>query len=193
MINHSLDAGTVLPYIKRAQSLGFEVLVTNTNDNRRDGKRIRGSESPEAHATTVWTQIVQPSNAKSIAIVAHSYGGVVACSLDRNFKEDFTEKVFAVAFTDSVHGSTGGLSLLDKIGINFVASQKPLGTRISHSSEMPLVSAGHPKHEMTSYSCIDPLFEFVEKRYKEHQGQCDDASSDGGKSPETKKPKTDEL
>lgn len=146
-----MDAGTVLPYIKRAQSLGYEVIVTNTNDVYRDGNKIIGSETPEKHATMVWKKIVQPANAKSIAVVAHSYGGYVACSLGEKFKEDFADRVFAVAFTDSVHGSSGKGSRLTRIGTNFVASDKPVGApERSSPNDMPRVSAGHPKHEMTS-------------------------------------------
>jgi len=191
VINHSLDAGTVLPYVKRAQAQGFEVIIANTNDNRRDGKEIAGSRTPEEHADTVWRKVVQPSNARSIVVVAHSYGGHVAARLSVKFEEDFENKVFAVAFTDSVH--MGSDSRLSKIGINFVSSDKPLGTpeRGYSSDGMPRVSAGHPKHEMTSYACTEALFEFIEKMYDQEREQptaCDDSEV-----VETQKPKTDEL
>lgn len=41
IINHSLDHGTQIPYIRRAKELGYEVLITNTNDNYClvDGRR----------------------------------------------------------------------------------------------------------------------------------------------------------
>lgn len=89
----------MLPYIKRARAEGYEILITNTNDNRRNGKPIEGSGSPEEHGATAWKEIVQNSNAKSIAIVAHSAGGFVTSALSKSFKEDFDKKVFAVAFT----------------------------------------------------------------------------------------------
>jgi hypothetical protein len=146
IINHCLDSGTILPYIKEAEKRGYEVVVTNTNDNRRDGHSIKGSRNPEEHANTVWETIIQPANAKSIAVVAHSYGGHVAHVLSKNYKEDFEKKVFVVALTDSVGSSN---RRLDKIGTNFVSSNKPAGTPL-RSDGMPLVSAGHPKHEMTS-------------------------------------------
>jgi hypothetical protein len=180
IINHSLDSGTILPYIKRAQSEGYEIIVTNTNDNYRNRKPIEGSESPEEHANTVWKKIVQPSNAKSIAVVAHSYGGVVAVTLSQTFKEDFESKVFAVALTDGVQGKGG--SRLSEIGINFVSSEKPLGAPESSYGGMKRVSAGHPKHEMTSYSCMSALFEFLDQRYKEERES---------KSPDSKKSRTE--
>lgn len=151
VINHSLDAGTILPYIKRAQEQGYEIIITNGNDNHRNGHSIKGSRNPEEHANTVWETIVQPANAKSIAIVAHSYGGHVASMLSKKYQEDFKNRVFAVALTDSVHGSRGSNSRLSEIGTNFVSSSEPVGTpHKDYDGDMPRVSAGHPKHEMTS-------------------------------------------
>lgn len=49
IINHSLDSGTVLPYIEQAKSLGYEVLITNTNDNYRGSQNIPYNESPRKH------------------------------------------------------------------------------------------------------------------------------------------------
>jgi hypothetical protein len=167
IINDSINSGTILPYIKKARENGFEIVVTNTNDNYRNGKKIAGSSSPEAHAQTVWETLIQPANAKSIAIVAHSYGGVVTVQLASKYKEDFEKQVFAVAFTDSVHGR-GVSRKVAEVGINFVTSEKPVNTVLrSAEGEMELRSAGHIKHEMTSYACIDSLFEFINQRYEE--------------------------
>lgn len=47
------------------------------------------------------------------------------------------------------------------------------------------VSAGHSKHEMTSYACIESLFHFIEEKYKLMNG------SDENKEVEAKKAKTD--
>lgn len=192
-----MDAGTVLPYIRRAQAKGYEVIVTNTNDNYRDGKEIVGSGSPEEHGATVWKQVVQPANAKSIAVVAHSYGGVVVTRLSKKFEEEFNSKVFAVAFTDSVHGSAN--SRISKIGINFVSSSKPLGTpERGYNDGMPLVSAGTSKHELTSYACIDELFKFLDQMYEKERGNADANSAEAASSPEkedqtAKTLKADEL
>lgn len=148
IINHCLDSGTILPYIKQAEKREYEIIVTNTNDNQREKLSIIGSRNPEEHASTVWETIVQPANAKSIAVVAHSYGGHVVNMLSKKYKEDFKTKVFAAALTDSVGGSN---PRLNKIGINFVSSNDPVGTpQRGYDEDMPRVSAGHPKHEMTS-------------------------------------------
>lgn len=83
IINESLNHGTQIPYIDEAKKLGYEVLVLNTNDNQRNGRDITGHSSPTTHAISVWTQFVANANIDSIAIVAHSYGGVVAMDLVR--------------------------------------------------------------------------------------------------------------
>jgi hypothetical protein len=107
----------------------------------------------------------------------------VTTDLSSRFKSDFNDRVFAVAFTDSVHGS-GLTSRMIDIGINFVASDKPLNTEISSSGrDLRRVSAGVNKHERTSHSCIEALFDFIEDRHaKERGGQG-----------ASKKLKTDEL
>lgn len=114
IVNHCLDKGTQLPYIKRAKALGYEVLITNTNQNNRliDGKvqKIPGSEDATTHARSVWdTCISSVVNLKSIGIVAHSYGGIVTLDLAQYKPVEFQKHVFGVAFTDSVH-SFGGAS-----------------------------------------------------------------------------------
>lgn len=111
IINHSIDHGTQIPYVKRAKELGYEVLITNTNHNYRieNGERVAlaGNESPEAHIESVWKQMIEPvkDSIKSFAIVAHSYGGIVTLNLAKNHENEFLEKCFAIGFTDSVHSA----------------------------------------------------------------------------------------
>lgn len=84
IINQSLNHGTQLPYINRARDSGYDVLVLNTNDNERNGQDIPGHSSPSEHAVTVWSEMIASANIKAIAIVAHSYGGVVTMDLVRD-------------------------------------------------------------------------------------------------------------
>lgn len=105
IINQSLDKGTQLSYIKHARDLGYEVLVTNTNDNYRDSRPVPGSDRAEAHGRSVWDRFISPAkNLKHVAIVAHSYGGIVTVNLAQHKPDEFKRLVFGVAFTDSVHG-----------------------------------------------------------------------------------------
>ncbi|XP_076339803.1 cotranscriptional regulator ARB2A homolog isoform X2 [Tachypleus tridentatus] len=177
IINDCINSGTQLPFIKRAQGLGYGVVVLNTNDNTRiaDGKKvfIRGSESPEKHATYVWKEIIQKAAARHIAVVAHSYGGVVLMDLVKKFEKFFHDRVFAVALTDSVHSirhqmvAQSSLRWLQKVACNWVSSPEPLDTpmRIRDSNDLPRVSAGHPSHEMTSWSSFTSIFEFLDNKY----------------------------
>lgn len=172
IINHSLDSGTQIPYINRGRELGYEVLLTNTNDNfRKDGsssKGIKGSRDPTEHAVSVFENYIIPSNPEAVAIVAHSYGGVVTVELAQKFPQFFKEKVFAVGFTDSVHSPSLVSEQLIKVGRNWVTSKEPLDTTLTISrQDLPRYSAGHIKHEMTSYSCMDALFKFFEQRYEQ--------------------------
>lgn len=85
IINESLGHGTQIPYINEAKKRGYEVLVLNTNDNERNGEAIKGHSSPSAHAISVWKELIANANIDRIAIVAHSYGGVVTMDLVREF------------------------------------------------------------------------------------------------------------
>lgn len=188
IINHSLDSGTQIPYIERGRELGYEVLLTNTNDNYRtdaDGNRksIKGSRNPTEHAVSVFERYVIASEPESVAIVAHSYGGVVTVELAQKFPEFFKEKVFAVGFTDSVHSSSLVPEQLIEIGRNWVTSKEPLDTTLTISKrDLPRYSAGHIKHEMTSYSCKDALFKFFEQRHAQLKGEDPEPDSKKSKS-----------
>lgn len=107
IINHSLSKGSQLPYIEKARQLGFDILVMNTNERSRyiNGQwySVTGSSTPERHASYVWDTFITPArNLGLVAIVAHSYGGVVTLDLART-KPNFRALVSRVAFTDSVH------------------------------------------------------------------------------------------
>nr|XP_049462441.1 FAM172 family protein homolog CG10038 isoform X6 [Anopheles coluzzii] len=191
IINDCLDSGTQIPYIRRGRELGYEVLLLNTNDNYRTvkgaRKPIRGSRNPTEHAATVLEQYILASRPESVAIVAHSYGGVVTVELAQRFPDFFRDKVFAVGFTDSVHASSLVPDALKKIGRNWVTAKDPLDTPLTITKhDIPRHSAGHIKHEMTSYSCMSALFEFLESRYAEFR-------TNRGEEPRSKKAKGDEL
>lgn len=97
--------GTQIPYIKKALLRDYGVMVLNTNDNcLPNGKDIQHSSTAEEHAIYVWDTYVSKTEAENIAIVAHSYGGVVTVTLADGMNNDFVKRVKAVAFTDSVHG-----------------------------------------------------------------------------------------
>ncbi|KAG4073413.1 hypothetical protein HA402_007669 [Bradysia odoriphaga] len=174
IMNQSLDHGTQIPYIKLARQNGYDVLVLNTNDNERNDEDIPGHASPSEHANSVWSQMIADANIEAIAIVAHSFGGVVTMDLAHQHAKAFRNQVFAVGLTDSVHMSLppGIREHLQNIGRNWVTSAQPLNTpsKYQHHLDVQRLSAGHKEHEWTSWSAIDVLFEFLEERYKNFVG-----------------------
>ncbi|XP_068231258.1 cotranscriptional regulator ARB2A [Palaemon carinicauda] len=174
IINDSLDWGTQIPFIKKAQEIGYGILVMNTNDNKRKVagsqkmKIIKGSGSPEEHACYVWKKFVHKAKARHIALIAHSYGGCVTTNLFRSEKKDFLKRVFAVAMTDSVHyyPNPDAFKALVKVSRNWVSSSLPLDTQLENRhGDIARVSAGVHVHEKTSYSSIESVFKFLEERY----------------------------
>lgn len=155
-----LKAGSVIPYIEKARSLGYEVLVTNTNYNYYTSKAgyevpITGSENPLSHAVTVWDAIVEPADPEAISIVAHSYGGVVVVDLANKYGDFFEERVFAVGMTDSVHFGGKVSPALQQIGRNWVTSSQPLDTPVrSAKSDVPSFSAGELLFERGFLLCV---------------------------------------
>ncbi|XP_052866182.1 FAM172 family protein homolog CG10038 [Anopheles cruzii] len=190
IINDCLDSGTQIPYIDKGRELGYEVLVLNTNDNYRtvggDRKPIRSSRNPTEHAATVLEQHILASEPEAVAIVAHSYGGVVTVELAQRYPKFFQQKVFGVGFTDSVHSASLVPEVLKGIARNWVTAKDPLDTPLTITKrDIPRHSAGHIKHEMTSYSCMGALFDFLEARYVEFSQRSSE--------PHPKKSKGDEL
>jgi hypothetical protein len=61
---------------------------------------------------------------------------------------------------------------LEKIALNFVASDKPLGTPIHQGQEaVSMVSAGHDTHQWTSHSAYKDLFEKMEHKLNYQQSK----------------------
>lgn len=170
IINDCLDTGTQFQYIRQGLARGYGIMVLNSNDNYRQDKKIPHSGSSEEHAKYVWEEYIQNTKASSILIVAHSYGGILTVMLSENQKKQFEKRVKAVAFTDSVH-SFSGVQVskhLKKVTKNWVSSSAPLDSPVKTlDSDVCRVSAGHPKHEMTSSSCIDSVFKFFDEKLKE--------------------------
>lgn len=60
-----------------------------------------------------------------------------------------------------------------------MTSSKPLNTKLSNSlTDIPCYSAGHTKHEWTSWACIDALFPFLEEKYAEFSNDDQSDESD---------------
>lgn len=170
IINDCLDSGSQLPFINRAIEEGYGVLVLNTNLNSVNGHKVRENSSPTQHMLYVWKHFVQKAKAKHIAFVSHSYGGIVTVKVASE-NQDFQSRVFAVAFTDSIHSDYVTQDLkkfFQEKSRNWVSSDEPLDTEISSRfCSTPKVSAGHSQHEMTSFSSMNSIFSFLKQKYEE--------------------------
>lgn len=182
IINDSLKSGSQIPFIEESLRRGYEVIVLNTNYNSApSGELIRGSEDPESHAIYVWENLVEKNvKAKNIAIVAHSYGGCLTKELVARKYDQVFSRVFAVAFTDSVHSLSAAhdppkvIEFFRKRARNWVRSSLPLDEPIKDSgsqrlNDAPRFSAGHEKHEWTSWSSFAAVFKFLDESYQRLQ------------------------
>ncbi|KAG1681980.1 Protein FAM172A [Nymphon striatum] len=178
IINDCLDSGTQFPFIKRARDEDYGVIVLNTNDNYRIIDQtityIRGSDRPEHHIRYVWDHFIKHAKAKYISFIAHSYGGVAFFDLASNRYEEMKSRVSGVAFTDSVHGvmriSPTVTNWIHNSGCNWVASNLPLDTPVINrrlAEDVPCVSAGHPRHDTTSWSSFSSIFTFLDEKRKQ--------------------------
>lgn len=171
-----MDKGSQIPYINEGKKRDFEILTLNTNENYApDGSRFEESGTPVIHANYVWKNIVLPANAESVAIIGHSYAGHVVMWLARQYQDFFKEKVFAVAFTDAVETAPPEC-IREHIShkmVNWAASDKPVDTlvRPKNSEYIEFRSAGHVKHEYTTYHSQEAVFKYIDQRYEDFQDE----------------------
>lgn len=194
-LNDSLTVGSILPYIERAQSLGYSLAILNPNLNRapikepppltwedffntdksfgstRQGRcvNIKGNASPIDHTIYAWRNVISQSPAAHIVIVAHSAGGFCTSSLLESEWDALRGRLNAVALTDSFLGGCRNAEIRQFIAkncINWAASDQPLDTPLRSTGEKR-VSAGHNTHEWTSSACITSVFPWLENQITE--------------------------
>lgn len=112
-----MDHSTQIAYVQKAIEMGYDVLVSYTNNNYRNenGKRIHleQNQSPDAHtASVLWNKLIAPiyHTIETFTVVAHGYGGSVTLRMADDNRDKLLAKCFAVVFigaTDSMHYSDG--------------------------------------------------------------------------------------
>ncbi|KAI8841609.1 hypothetical protein BJ741DRAFT_594705 [Chytriomyces cf. hyalinus JEL632] len=173
VINRSVYQGSMLQYVDRAQSLGFNVIILNSNLNKMGGVPIRGSESPEDHVHYVWKNLIEPSATRHVLAVAHSFGGVCMQSLLMREKGKIEDRILGIALTDSVHGgffrNPSGVksNVLAHHAVNWVRSDAPLGEGDGLDfAGVELRSAGTDQHDETTVVAIDEVFKYLQEQYE---------------------------
>eukprot|EP01087_Luapelamoeba_hula_P013153 TRINITY_DN3747_c0_g1_i1.p1 TRINITY_DN3747_c0_g1~~TRINITY_DN3747_c0_g1_i1.p1 ORF type:complete len:367 (-),score=74.55 TRINITY_DN3747_c0_g1_i1:140-1240(-) len=180
--NDDLSIGSVLPFIQHAHLLNLGVVVLNPNLNgvRIEGRGvvdIRGNESPENHLLYVWDNILAGAKAQHIFFVSHSYGGIATINLLEKREAALLRRLRGIALTDSMHFfkhralSRQALEFLATSCVDWVTSDQPLDTPVNNGADCICVSAGHLKHEHTSGSAIDSIFNFIVARLELQQQQ----------------------
>ncbi|CAG8485701.1 9889_t:CDS:10, partial [Dentiscutata heterogama] len=193
LIDISVIDGSMINYAKRALDLGFSIVMLNPNEvfwykgkgvlilpkTTAPFDTIPGSESPEAHTSYVFENILmnikspiphRPSAAQKIFIVANSYGGHCAIDVMQNHFNELSERVKAIEFTVSAHSIDFVKTDRMKVWIrehcrNWLMSDLPIGEEIidtrfgCHS-----FSSGSELIEYITYAVIDLVFKFIENK-----------------------------
>eukprot|EP00600_Ochromonadales_sp_CCMP1393_P003680 CAMPEP_0174994864 /NCGR_PEP_ID=MMETSP0004_2-20121128/23875_1 /TAXON_ID=420556 /ORGANISM="Ochromonas sp., Strain CCMP1393" /LENGTH=713 /DNA_ID=CAMNT_0016249153 /DNA_START=54 /DNA_END=2195 /DNA_ORIENTATION=+ len=144
-----ISKGTWLPYIQRAVSVGYAVLILrpNTNSNMNGATKIpiKGSESPEIHALNVWENIVQQAEkAKHISFVC--YGNGASLCKDMFLREMVNTsgpdsnriKAFVSIEASSIVSKDDSADVREALGnvtINLELNQAPRGNRLAYRRE----------------------------------------------------------
>eukprot|EP00727_Mastigamoeba_balamuthi_P006453 m51a1_g2428 hypothetical protein (523) ;mRNA; f:833392-836976 len=175
-INDSLDAGSALPDFAWALERGWAVVALNPNAAAKQAGPGVSEDAAYGHVAAVWEDWVSKSSASRVAIMAHSYGGVLTAKLAEHFGPFFSEKVKAVAMSDSVHGlaedtaaSSAWAGWKEGATRNWAASTAPLDKELPRAGEASCerVSAGHEKHVWTTFSARQSMHAFIETRLKD--------------------------
>ncbi|XP_020383637.1 putative protein FAM172B [Rhincodon typus] len=192
ILHDCLDTGTQIPFIKKALSERYEVIVLNCNDSfmavkqgddaekkkqldsdERESKLeqtpVGGVESVEAYTTYIWDQFISKFPDRSVAFIAHGYGGLLFVNL-LNERRDVMSKVYAVAFINSAHDADHqnveqvGRDWIEKHCRNWLLSPKPLDKPVpSLRMGCAQVSAGTEKHDLAPTTCFHSIFKHLKK------------------------------
>ncbi|XP_075370502.1 putative protein ARB2BP [Mycteria americana] len=199
IVSEGLEHGTQIPFIKMALRSHGGVIVLNPNDNFIDLKtekaRLnfstreesptsmqsvwwipkRGSSSPEEHTMYVWDHFISKSAAKNVAFIAHGYGGLAFVDLLMQRKWEVMNKVYSVAFIDSMHNTQHQTrsdpqiqEWIQKYCHEWVSNSKPLDKAVSSLMKVncPTVSAGTEKYGLAPSCCLHTIFKYLKSTLK---------------------------
>ncbi|CAO4368524.1 unnamed protein product [Caenorhabditis nigoni] len=170
IINENLTVGTQIPYIERALSNGWGVLVMNTNMNGSQAEELKYSRTPEEHADTAWKTWVKPSKAKEIYVVAHSRGGYDMTTVLKKHGDD--DRISKICLTDSPWfqiPKTCERRAAPLYVVNFLANGNLEKYKIGEyrAGKVQNLFAGTKIHEWSSHFSIDACFKIFEEEFDE--------------------------
>jgi hypothetical protein len=148
--DQGLSKGTWLPYIERAVSQGYAVMLLRPNTNsviRGDPPvkfPIKGSESPEIHVLNVWANVLENAeNLQQISLLA--YGNGASLCKDLFLKELVTrgperQRIKGFLTIEASHiiekDDAGDIrEVLGAIAVNMESNNAPAGYRLGYRKE----------------------------------------------------------
>lgn len=186
IINESLDGGSQLPYLRECARRGWGVLVMNTNHNtfvNREGhqRTFKGSGSAVEHGISVWKEFVMPSEARCIAVVAHSAGGIVISNIIEDpdcWEVQGRTRVGCICLTDAFFKAPSLEKMHEgsrpRVRHWVACPSKEIGVPLppldEHDGYVERVTAGTNVHEKTSPVAMDNIFRFIETTFEEFDG-----------------------
>ncbi|EOD20801.1 hypothetical protein EMIHUDRAFT_458504 [Emiliania huxleyi CCMP1516] len=159
-INDSTRSGAMFGYVRRAQRLGWGVLIADPHG---------GDGCPHAHLAQLWRSTVEPAAAARVLVVAHSYGGPAeaeagpAAAMMRPLLSRFAAAA-PHAFEEPAGRWQGAApaEVLAAVGRNFVASDESLGATLHAAPhELVALSAGTLRHPDTTHAAEEAVFHFL--------------------------------
>ena len=174
-LNEGLDEGSMIPFVEKAKSLGFSILIMNPNEKYGlDGKTKLIFQNMKEHCKYVYENLIfKNDKIKDIYFISHSLGGECNVEILKAFEKDLlNNRIKKIAFTDGLQGgacrslSKEGIKQFRKISRNYIASKEKKGKFMeteSYFSGCDVYSSGVNIHEYTTGNVKDEIFDFFEK------------------------------
>jgi len=172
-----IKMGTVIPWVQRAQELGWAVATFNPNWNYwkppPDSTKIPGSETPAIHMASAWNTYLSKCKAKKICVLAHSKGGEYTEELFSGPAKHALPKVRGFAFTDATFSSKMDpqvQKIFSETGRNWVCSvHEPTLNNFIRVEAVGIqnYSAGTTIHEETTGNSFSPIWDFFIEKMKD--------------------------
>ncbi|ETV99069.1 AGC protein kinase, variant [Aphanomyces invadans] len=149
-------SGSMLPYLHKALSLGYGVIVTNPSTNmvvtnRGDKVPIPYSSTPEEHVRYVWEAFAMQARCHQVYIAAYGRGGVLAKHLLLT-QPVLRQKLAAIAFIESSHRVSADdpedvRTIISTRAINWQRSAEVAGRQLPDCAQLGCLSlsAGEPQ------------------------------------------------
>lgn len=152
--DQGISKGTWLPYIERASSAGYAVIILRPNTNSilvdTSGENavkvpIKGSESPEIHALNVWENVISRAEAVNhIAFVSYGNGASLCKDLflremvHSGTLEQNRIKAFITLEASHIIEKDDASDIRDALGqiaVNMECNSAPIGNRLGYRKE----------------------------------------------------------